>query len=52
MGAAGHASLAYSGKSPPLAILAAAQKIGLEVQLGERKDAKKDEPPTLTNADG
>ena len=52
MGAAGHASVAYSGKSPPLAIIAAAQKAGLEVKLSELKDAKKDAPPTLTNADG
>ncbi len=52
MGAAGHLSVAFSGKSPPLAILAAVKKGGLEVQLNELKDAKKDAPPTLTNPDG
>ena len=48
----GAATVAYSGKSPPLAILAAAQKAGLDVQVNEVKDGNKDAPPTLTMADG
>lgn len=52
MGAAGHAFVVYSGKSAPLAILAAAQKAGLEAKLSEHKDAKNDAPPILTSSDG
>ena len=52
MGAASHASLAYSEKNPPLAVLAAAKKIGLQLQCSELKDAKKDAPPVLSTADG
>lgn len=48
----GAATVAYSGKNPPLAILAAAQKAGLDVQVNEVKDGNKDAPPTLTMADG
>jgi len=52
MGAAGHASVSYSGKNPPLAILAAAQKANVDVKLDELKDGKKDAPPTFTTTDG
>ena len=52
MGAASHASLAYSEKNPPLAVLAAAKKMGLQLQPSELKDAKKDAPPVLSTADG
>lgn len=52
MGAASHASLAYSEKNPPLAVLAAAKKIGLQLQYSELQDAKKDALPVLSTADG
>ncbi len=52
MGAASHASLAYSEKNPPLAVLAAAKKIGLQLHSSELKDAKKDAPPVFSMADG
>ncbi len=52
MGAAGHASVSYSGKNPPLAVLAAAQKANVDVKLDELKDGGKDALPTFTTTDG
>ena len=52
MGAASHASLAYSQKSPPLAVLAAAQKNGLQLECTELTDGKKDVPPVLSTTAG
>lgn len=52
MGAAGHASVSFSGKNPPLAVLAAAQKANVNVKLDEPQDGKKDAPPTFTTTDG